>query len=59
MRGPWGPHTNTFLLYMCSPSWYLPIACHLGLNHLDFCGYNKMYPDIAHFEAYFANLGAF
>ena len=30
-----------------------------GLKHLNFIGYKKIYPDVAHFQAYFANFGAF
>jgi hypothetical protein len=44
---------------MYSPSCYLPIPTQLGSNNLDFNGYNKIRPDIAHFEANFANFGAF
>jgi hypothetical protein len=43
---------------MCNPS-YVPIPSHLGLKNLEFSGYNKILPDVAHFEIYFANFGAF
>jgi hypothetical protein len=39
-------------------SGYGSIPSHLGLNNLDFSGYNKILPDIAHFEAGSAHLGA-
>ena len=29
-----------------------------GLNHLEFSGYNKIYPDFTHFRAFWAYLGA-
>ena len=29
-----------------------------GLNHLEFSGYNKIYPDFNHFGAFQANFGA-
>jgi hypothetical protein len=35
-----------------------PLGDKQGLNNLDFSGYNKICPDIAHFEAGSANLGA-
>jgi hypothetical protein len=38
---------------------YLSIPSHLGLNDLDFSGFNKMKNDIALFAAHFANFGAF
>jgi hypothetical protein len=44
---------------MYSPGCHLPIPTQLGLNNLDFSGYNKIWPDIAHFEVHFANFGAF
>jgi hypothetical protein len=56
-EGPWAPQMNIFYfvclvlvaIYLFYASW--------GLSHLDFSGYNKIYPDIVHFEAHFANLG--
>jgi hypothetical protein len=30
-----------------------------GLNHLDLSGYNKIKPDVTHFDTHFANLVAF
>ena len=29
-----------------------------GLNHLEFSGYNKIYPDFTHFGTFLAYLGA-
>jgi hypothetical protein len=44
---------------MNSPSFYEPISIHLGLNNLDFSGYNKIQPAFANFEIHFANFWAF
>jgi hypothetical protein len=34
-----GPQTNFFLRYMCNPSCYLSIPCHLRLKNLYLIGY--------------------
>ena len=57
--GPVGTPNQYSLFCMCSPSCYSSIPCHIGLNNLNLSGYKKIQPDIAHFEAHFANLGAF
>ena len=59
MRSPWGPQTNIFY-FVCT----VLVVFHIfhascGLNNLDFSGYNKIKPYVAHFEAHYANLGAF
>jgi hypothetical protein len=46
--GLWNAHEETMgtqdqykSVCMCNPSCYVPIPSHLGLNNLDFSGYNK------------------
>ena len=41
-EGPMGTPDKYQLVFMYSPSRYLPIPTQLGLNNLDFTGYNKM-----------------
>jgi hypothetical protein len=59
MRGPWGPQTNIsqFLCVALVVIYLFRAIC--ALNHLDFSGYNMTYPDVAHFEAHFANFRDF
>ena len=57
MSGLRGPQTN-----ICQNECVVLVGIYLfqaiwALNHLDFSGYNKTYPDVAYFEAHFANLG--
>jgi hypothetical protein len=40
-EGPLGTPNQYLLLCMCSPGWYLYIPFHIGLNNLDYSGYNK------------------
>jgi hypothetical protein len=40
--GPVGTPNQYCLLYMCSPSCYSSIPCHIGLNNLNFSGDKKI-----------------
>jgi hypothetical protein len=52
IRGSWGPLDQYFLVFMCGPSCYLPISCHLRLKPLRFSYYNKVKLAIANFQAF-------
>jgi hypothetical protein len=59
MWGPWGPQTDIFYFVCVVLVVIYPFHASLGLNHFDFSDYNKIYLDVAHIEAHFANLGDF
>jgi hypothetical protein len=41
-EGPHGTPNQYVSDCLCSPHCYVPIPSHLGLNNLDFSGYNKI-----------------
>jgi hypothetical protein len=45
------PDSSVVVIYLFQAIW--------GLKHLDFNGYNKIQPDIAHFETHLASFGTF
>jgi hypothetical protein len=50
MRDSWGTQTNIFYFVYVVLVVIDLFHASIGLSHLDFSNYNRIYPDIAHFQ---------